>query len=70
MTEFEFSKVPPEVQIVGKFDNTCTISVSELPLEALKGWLGSLLDFAPRQRHALLWGEGRRLNRVLNLRNA
>lgn len=36
MTEFEFSKVPPEVQIVGKFDNTCTISVSELTMEALR----------------------------------
>jgi hypothetical protein len=35
-----------------------------------RGRLGSLLDFAPRHRHALLWGEGRRLHRVLNLRNA
>lgn len=52
MTEFEFSKVPAEVQIEGKFDNTCTISVSELALEALKnGKLKVRISHSGRMPH-------------------
>ena len=68
---FDKHVVPPAAGAVhADLDAMVFQQSRELLAGELGGWLGSLLDFAPLHRHALLWCEGRRLNRVLNLRNA